>query len=150
MKQFRIPRKTKKILKKTFWLYPPDSYGNSLMANPTKTQEDYSALKSGILRSLPDKRNFHTRQQEMRKKLDQEIFVPDDMLKEYVNKLIRADLRTSSFDILIAAKTRKQSVIAYYNFINASQLYEAGHSSFGNIACLAIDLAKKLLKEKGK
>ncbi len=48
MKQFRLPRKTKKRLKKTFWLFPPDEKGNSLMASPAESFEDYSALKQGV------------------------------------------------------------------------------------------------------
>jgi hypothetical protein len=40
MNKFRLPRKTKKSLKKTMWLYPPDEKGNSLMAWPAKSQED--------------------------------------------------------------------------------------------------------------
>ena len=44
---FRLPRKVKKKLKKGFWLYLPDEVGSSLQANPTKSQEDYTALKQG-------------------------------------------------------------------------------------------------------
>jgi hypothetical protein len=147
MKQFRIPRKTKKLLKKAIWLYLPDNKGNSLMAHPTETYVDYSAFIKGILRPLPDRRNSRAKRKEMREKLYKEIIITDDQLKAYISDLIRGDLRISSYNILNAAKNNKQAVIAYYNFINAYQLYEAGEELFGNIACMSIDWAKRLLKE---
>jgi len=52
MKQFRLPRKIKKSLKKGLWLYPPDEEGNSLMASPARYQEDFMAVKMGIARKL--------------------------------------------------------------------------------------------------
>lgn len=146
MKQFRIPWKTKKSLRKTIWLYPPDIKGNSLMAHPTEICEDYEALKKDILRPLPDRRNSRARRKEMREKLDKKITVPDEQLKAYINDLIRVDLRTSSFDTLFAAKNSKKAIVAYYNFINAYHLYKSGKDSYGNIACMSIDWAKKLLK----
>ena len=150
MEQFRIPRKAKKLLKKVIWLYPPDSKGNSLMAHPTEIYEDYSAYKKGILRPLPDRRNSRATRKEMREKLNKEVLVSDEQLKAYINNLIRDDLSVSSFNILSEAKNSKHAVMAYYNFVNAYRLYEAGDDSYGNIACMSIDLAKKLLKESNR
>ena len=52
MKQFRLPRKIKKSLKGNLWLYPADEKGNSLIAHPTNSQEDYLAIKQGIVKNL--------------------------------------------------------------------------------------------------
>ncbi len=52
MKAFRLPRKTKKKLKGTIWLYPADERGNSLMAWPTRLQKEYDAVKKGIVRDI--------------------------------------------------------------------------------------------------
>lgn len=128
------------------WLYPPDEKGNSLMAHPTRSQEDFTALRTGIVRQFPDLKNAKTKRKEFREKLDKEVFVTDEILKAYINNIIRKDLRFSSFNILIEAKKDAQALMAYFNFINAYQLYEKGEDSYGNICCMAIDRAKKLLK----
>lgn len=52
MKKFRLPRKVKKQIRKTLWLYPPDDKGNSLVAWPEKTQEDFDAMKKGIVQDI--------------------------------------------------------------------------------------------------
>jgi hypothetical protein len=52
MKNFRLPRKEKKSLKREFWLYPADEKGNSLMALPNRIQEDYEAMKIGDFTKL--------------------------------------------------------------------------------------------------
>ena len=52
MKKFRLPRKIKKQIRKTLWLYPPDEKGNSLVAWPEKTQEDFDAMKKGIVQDI--------------------------------------------------------------------------------------------------
>lgn len=53
MKKFKIPRKLKKKLRKTIWLYPlnpeTDTY---LMATPYNNEKDFNAYKLGILRDL--------------------------------------------------------------------------------------------------
>lgn len=50
MSKFRVPRKTKKKLKKTMWLYPFDAkYNGYLMAHPHREQEDFDAWKHGKL-----------------------------------------------------------------------------------------------------
>lgn len=148
MDKFRLPRKTKNSLKKTMWLYQPDEKGNSLMAWPTKSQEDYTAVKKGIARKFPD--STKSERKKFIAGLDKEIFVGDQVLKTYVDDIIREDLRNSSYCILIEAKNHPKAVKAYFNFVNAYQLFEKGKDSYGNICCLAIDSAKELLKPKKK
>ena len=145
---FRLPRRIKKRLKKGFWLYPADEKGNFLMANPTKTQKDYTAIKNGIVKNRFNDSNSRARRKEMMKKLDAEISVPDEDLWKYVNDIFREDLRNSFYNILIRAKKDRKAVKAYYNFVNAYHLYEKGDDSYGNICCLTIDSARILLKPK--
>jgi hypothetical protein len=148
MKRFRLPRKVKKSLKGHLWLYPADDKGNSLMAFPTRSQEDFTALKKGIVRNLIDPKNAKARRKAFRERLDKENFVSDDDLKRYVDDIIREDLRRASYNTLIEAKNSPKAVRAYYNFVNAYQLFEQGEDSYGNICCLAIDSAKDLLKKR--
>jgi hypothetical protein len=150
MKRFRLPRKIKKSLKGNLWLYPADEKGNSLMAFPSKSQEDYTALKKGVIRNLIDPKNTKARRKEFREKLDKETIVSDAELKHYVDNIIREDLRTSSYNTLIEAKNNPKAIIAYYNFVNAYQLHERGDESYGNICCLSIDKAVELLKKQKK
>lgn len=148
MGQFRLPRKTKKSLKKTMWLYPPDEKGNSVMAWPAKSQEDYTAIKKGTARKFPS--STKAERKKFRDELDKEIFVSDQVLKTYVDDIIREDLRNSSYNTLVEAKTKPKAVKAYFNFVNAYQLFEKGEESYGNICCMAIDSAKELLKPQKK
>ncbi|MFO7826803.1 MAG: hypothetical protein R6V72_22915 [Cyclobacterium sp.] len=147
-KHFRLPRKVKKSLKGNLWLYPADERGNSLMAMPTKSQEDYLALKNGIVRNLIDPKGAKARKKAYREKMDKETLVSDEELKRYVNEIIREDLRASSYRILVAAKNHPKAITAYYSFVNAYQMFEKGEESYGNICCLAIDRAKDLMKKK--
>ena len=148
MDKFRLPRKTKKSLKKTMWLYPPDEKGSSLMAWPTQSQEDYTAVKKGVARAFP--KSTKASRKKMLDVLDKEIFVDDSVLKSYVDDIIREDLRNSSYNILVEAKNNPIAAKAYFNFVNAYQLIEKGKDSYGNICCLAIDNAKELLRPKKK
>jgi Na+-translocating ferredoxin:NAD+ oxidoreductase RnfG subunit len=113
-------------LKGNFWLYPADENGNSMMAFPSKSQEDFTALKKGIVRNLIDPKNAKARRKAFREKLDKETIVSDEELKRYVDDIIREDLRTSSYRTLIDAKKNPKAVLTYYNFVNAYQLYEQG------------------------
>ena len=149
MTKFRLPRKTKKAFSKDIWLYPADEKGNSLVAWPHRSQEDYDALKQRRLRGLID-RNDKAGRKERMKELDKEIIIADEVLKRYVDDLIREDVRASSYRTLLAAKNNPKAVTAYYNFVNAYQLFEKSNSSYGNICCMAIDKAKELLKESRK
>ncbi|MBN1416203.1 MAG: hypothetical protein JW973_13965 [Bacteroidales bacterium] len=150
MKHFRLPRKTKKAMKKTMWFYPADENGNLLLADPGKSPEDYIAYKQGVLRPLPDKRNSRARMREFREKLNKAVYIPDEELRSYVNKVIIKDFQVSSYNTLIEAKNNKHAVIAYFNFVNAYNIYAAGNDSYGNICCMAVDRAKDLLKRRRK
>lgn len=148
MQKFRLPRKIKKKLNRQLWLYPADDKGNSLMAWPKKYQEDYNAIKQGIVRNLMDSKNSKARRKEEREKLDREIKVTDEDLKIFVDDIFAEEYRKSSHDILIKAKTNPKAIIAYYNFVNAYNLYKKGEESYSNTCCMAVDLAKKLLKKR--
>jgi hypothetical protein len=52
--KFRVPRKTKKKIKNTIYLYPPNEDGSSLMAFPLRSQKDFDAYKQGIVQPLFD------------------------------------------------------------------------------------------------
>lgn len=53
MKKFRLPRKIKKKLRKTIYLYPYDeNLKGYKMAFAYKYEEDYIAFKKGILRDI--------------------------------------------------------------------------------------------------
>ncbi len=147
MKKFKIPRKLKKRLKKGIWLYEADKNGSSLMAWPGKSQEDFEAFKNGKLRNLLDPFGSRIKQKIFNKKIDSKIVVSDEELKNYVDDIIRKDLRLSSFETLLKAKNSKKAISAYYNIVNAYKLVKKGEDSYGNICCLAIDDAKKLLKK---
>jgi hypothetical protein len=54
MSKFRLPRKTKKKIRKGFYLYPKDERNCYLVAWPRKDQEDYNAFKKGILTNILD------------------------------------------------------------------------------------------------
>ncbi|TVZ28565.1 hypothetical protein JM83_3699 [Gillisia sp. Hel_I_86] len=148
MKEFKIPRKLKKRLKKGIWFYHPDNNGNSRMAWPGKSSEDFEAFKNGKLRNMFDPFGSRIKQKKLSEKIDAEIVVSDEELKKYVDDIIREDLRRSSFETLLKAKNSKRAVSAYYNFINAYRLLvDKGEDSFGNICCLAIENAERLLKK---
>ncbi len=144
--KFKLPRKQKKRLKKVLWLYPPDENGNSLMASPAISQEDYLAFKKGILRNLFDRNK--SERVEFRSRLNKKISVSNETLREYVDDIFSKEFRSSSFDILVRANNSKRAVTAYYNFVNAYEIYCGGEDSYGNICCMAVDSAKKLLRGK--
>jgi hypothetical protein len=148
MTKFRIPRKTKKFLKKGLWLYPADEKGSSLMGFPAKDEEDFKAYKKGILKNLLDRKNSKQESKEYRQKMNKVVSIPNETLRTYVDEIFRKDLRNSSYYIFLEAKNHPRAVIAYYNFINAYNLHQNGEDSYGNICCLALDRAKELLKKK--
>lgn len=150
MNKFKLPRKIKKQLKNSFLLYPEDHKGNSQMAFPWKSQEDYSALKNGLLRSLFEDKAIELRNKEYNEKLDTEAFIADEQLKIYVDEIFSKEHRNQSYNILIRAKKNPNSVRAYFNFIQAYHLYKAGNETMANICCLTIDLAEDLLLQKRK
>lgn len=146
MKKFRLPRKTKKRLRKGLWLYPPDEKGGSLMASPYRSQKDYDAYKRGELRNLGSRHNSRKRQLEFRSKIDKEITVTDDVLRNYVDDLMAKEFRNWAFNILVKAKNHPKAKSAYYNFVNAYLLHKKD-GSFGNVACMAVDRAEELLRK---
>ncbi len=145
---FRLPRKIKKKLKKTLWLYPADEKGNSLKASPRRSQKDYDALKQGIVRDIMAGSTKATRKKE-KEMLAKPIEVSDDELKVMVADVFDKEYRTPSFLLLKKAKGKSRTVVAYYNFINAYNLVQQGHDSYDNVCCMAIDYARDLLKRKG-
>lgn len=147
MPAFRLPRKTKKKLKKTIWLYAPDEKGNSLMAFPTRTQKDYDAYKRGELRDILAGNNKESRKKE-KAILDNPIEVSDEELEQFVKNIFAQEYRRASFNTLIQAKNKAHAKVAYYNFINAYNLYQNGNEAYSNICCMTIDLAHKLLRKK--
>lgn len=147
-KKFKLPRKTKKKLKKGFWLYQPDKKGNSLGASPAKSQQDYSAYKKGKLRNLIDRENSKKKRKEFNSKLDKEVSISDQQLKECVNDIFAEEYRVSSYRTLLEAKNSRKAVKAYYNFINAYELQANGENSFCNICCMSVDYARDLLREE--
>jgi len=52
--KFRLPRKTKKRLKKDFYTYPKSERNTYLIAWPSKYEEDYIAYKKGLLIGLKE------------------------------------------------------------------------------------------------
>lgn len=147
MQAFRLPRKTKKKLKKTIWLYPADEKGNSLMAWPTRTQKDYDAVKQGVVRDIMTGSTKATRKKE-NEMLAQPIEVSDEELRKFVDDIFAKEYRNSSYNTLIKAKSTTKAIEAYYNFINACNLVQQGDDSYGNICCMSVDRAKELLKRK--
>ena len=117
------------------------------MAFPIRSQKDYNALRKGKVRNIFDKARSRARKQELSEKIDKETVVSNEELKRYVDETFREDLRMSAYKTLLAAKDNPRAVIAYYNFVNAFQLDESGEKSYGNICCMALDLAKVLLKK---
>ncbi|WP_203293581.1 hypothetical protein [Luteirhabdus pelagi] len=147
MKKLKIPRKLKKRLKKGIWFHQPEEDGGAYIAFPYKDAEDFKAYKENRLRNVLDKHNTRTRRQAFRKKLNAPVEVSDETLRQYVDDMLRKDIRRSSYELLIKAKNNNQAVIAYYNFVNAYQLTKKGEDSYGNICCASLDVAKRLLKK---
>ncbi|MBN2613156.1 MAG: hypothetical protein JXB00_16505 [Bacteroidales bacterium] len=148
MERFRLPRKIKKSLKQTIWLYPPDEKDSRQMAFPASSQEDYDAVKNGIATEFP--RSTKAEIKVFREMLDKEVFVTDEQLKTFVEDIFREDLRYSSYLILTEAKKNPRAIQAYFNFVNAYLLFQKGEKSYGNICCMAVDTAWELLKTKPK
>jgi hypothetical protein len=148
MKQFRLPRKEKKSLKRGFWLYPADEKGNSLMALPNRIQEDYEAMQIGVLRNLLDPKRLKEGAKKQAAKINPAIFIPDDLLKEYIIDIFRKDLRSGALRTFLRAKNSETAVKAYFNFVNAYNLYKEGNDAYSNICCMALDRAEALLRKE--
>lgn len=146
-KSFRLPRKTKKKLQKSIWLYPPDEKGNSLMAWPSSDQKDYNAVKQGIVKDIMADSTKAKRKEE-KKMLDKPIEVPDEKLKTFIDEIFAKEYRNFAFRTLVEAKNAPQAKVAYFNFINAYRMVENGKDSFSNICCMSVDYARDLLKKR--
>lgn len=146
MKIIKLPRIEKKRLKKGFWLYPKDKNNCRRMAFPHRYEEDYFAMKQGILTNLKDKTEDEIEQRRKeREELDREIYVDDRELLEYVEDVFHKDYVFSSYNILREAKEHKKAKIGYFNFINAYHKSKEV-DSFTNVCCMAVDFAKDLMK----
>lgn len=148
--KFRLPRKLKKRLRKGFWLYPADEKGNSQMAFPFRSKEDYEALKGGIVTNFFNKtKEENQKSKEELNALNSEIFVSDEKLKDYVNDIFAKQYRLTSYNILLQSKNHPKAQKGYFNFVNAYHKY-IEDDSFGAICCLSVDLARDLLKPNAK
>ena len=65
--------------------------------------------------------------------------------RPYVNDVFRKDLRSSAYNTFKMVKDNPKMISAYYNFVNAYNLYKKGESSYENICCLSLDKAEDLL-----
>lgn len=146
MKIYRLPRKTKKKLRRGLWLYPPDEKGNSLMASPRRSQEDYDAMKNGVVTNILTRRSKAERKAE-KERLDKPVEVSNEQLRAFIKGIFAEEFRSSSYQTLIKAKNHSTAVVAYYNFINAYHLAEKGDDSYSNVCCMAVDWARKLMKQ---
>jgi hypothetical protein len=144
-KSFRLPRKVKKKLNKTLWLYPEET-GGYLMAQPSRNEKDYLAYKSGIVKDI------FTRgpKDEPAVSLDTPTQAPKEELKKMIEDVFSPEFQVSAYQKLVDASQKADTAVAYYNFINAYHLYQQGNLSYGNICCLSVDNASRLLKAKRK
>jgi len=118
------------------------------MAHPTRSQDDYDALKKGMLRNLVDPVKRKEGAKKQAAKIDPEILIPDEKLKMYVDDIFREDIRSDALRTLIRAKNSATATKAYYNFVNAYHLYQKGEHGYGNICCLALERAESLLRRE--
>jgi len=81
--------------------------------------EDYTAVKKGIATKFPD--STKAERKKFIDELDKEFFVDDQVLRTYVDDIIREDLRNSSYSGRTRAKIQ----------IHLEQLgYNGGRSHF--------------------
>lgn len=147
MYKFKLPRLEKKKLRKQMWFYPADEKGNSLMALPHKYKADYDAMNQGIVQNIFDRKTPEEKEKQIKEneELNNEIYVSDEELRQYVDDIFAKAYRNSSYNILLEAKSHSKAKIGYFNFVNSYQK-NLKEDSFGNICCLAVDYAKQLLK----
>lgn len=147
MEKFKLSRLEKKKLRKQMWLYPADEKGNSLVAFPHKYKEDYDAMKQDIVKNIFDRKTSDEKSKRKKEhdELDNEIYVSDEELRQYVDDIFAKEYRNSSYNTLLEAKKHLKAKIGYFNFINSykKHLKEDG---FSNVCCMAVDYAKQLLK----
>lgn len=144
MKKFRLPRKIKKKLKNNIWLYPPDEKGSRVMAMPAKNQKEYDLLKHGEISSI----GFESRKErdEIFKGLYEPINMPDEKLKEEIDRIYRREFRESTFNTLIKAKKDPRAIKYYYGFINSLAKIEKHR----NLPFSCVDSARYIMRKKKK
>lgn len=147
MKKFRLPRKIKKKLNGNLWLYPADEKGNSLMAFPCRSREDYTAVKGRKARDLMYNENPKAAKKDYWEKLNKEVAATDEEIRNFVDNIFAEKFRASSYDTLIKARNHPKAVVSYYNFVNAWHLSKT-EDGYDNICCLAVDKAKALLRKQ--
>ena len=118
------------------------------MAQPTRSQEDFNAWKSGVLRDFFNHKKTSEGRKKMFEILNAEISISDKELKEYIDDIFREDIRSMAYRTFLRAKESKRAIKSYYQFINAYQLYKNGEDSYGNICCLTLDSAEELLRKE--
>ncbi len=146
MKNFRLPRKLKKKLHGNLFLYPADENGNRLMAFPHRNQEDYNAVKTRIALDIMYNENPKVERKAYLEKMNKEVIVTDEELRNYVDDIFAFKFRNPSFNTLLKAKNHPKSAVAYYNFVNAYKLSKT-EDGYKNICCMAVDKAKELLRK---
>lgn len=147
MKNFRLPRKTKKKLGKKFFLYPPDAQGNRQMAFPKRSQKYYDAVKSGLAKNLflYTKAERKARHEEFKEKYLKPVSVSEEKLKKMVNKVFAEEFRYKAYMMLLRAQKHPVAFEQYYIFVNAFNLNEH------NTAAMCYDgLIEKLKNPKYK
>lgn len=142
MTKFRLPRKIKKKIRSSFFLYP-EVDGGSIMASPRKNQEDYNAYKQGVLRNFLDKTKAERKKsaEEWSLKFKTPVEITDKELLEAVNDIFAEQYRKESYSILLRAKKHPIAVVDYHIFVNAWNLIKKGED-YGNTACMSIDGAR--------
>lgn len=122
--KFRLPRKIKKTLKKEHLFHPPAADKSRMMANPTRSQEDYNDFKRGLLSPLfsTTKKEQKRMQEEFRLSYCQPIEVDDELLKEMVIDVFAEQYREKALTMLLRAKNNPDKVKDYHIFINAYNL----------------------------
>jgi len=142
MEKIKIPRKLKKKLKKTIWLYSPNQDGSSVMGSPAVDEKDFIAWKNGELRDILSNVRSKKHRQEYSEWINKEIYVSDEVLKEYVNNIFAEKYRNESFEILLKVKDKEHLKKYYFQFINAYNKEE----DYSNTCCQIVDFAKENLK----
>lgn len=145
MVKFKIPRKLKKKLRKTIWLYPSQN-GTSLMADPTRIKKDYIAWKNGELRDILANIRSKKHRKEYSDWINKEIYVDNETLKIYVDDIFAEQYRYNSLEILLKVKEKEHLRKYYFQFINAYNKYKDGEDSHSNTCCQIVDFAKENLK----
>ena len=143
--KFKIPRKLKKRLKKTIWLYPSKD-GSSLMADPSSNQKDFDAWKNGELKDIIAGIRSRKHRKEYNEWINKEIYTSDEDLKKMVDDIFAEQYRYNSLEILLKVKEKEHLKKYYFQFINVYNKYKGGEDSHSNTCCQIVDFAKENLR----